>query len=205
MALTQVSSEVLGNLSQLSVVGNVTTYGYYIGDGGLLSNINTAAVLTIGNLNSLEVAGLTTLHGTLFANSGIKSDNKTSGAIVIPDQGGLAVNGNIRTTAIYADNYFFGNGTVFSSGGGGSQTTFESLNKNINSYPFVVNYSGGLIANLFYTVPGSGYTITKRINYNLYNQIANIVISGSALGTAIFTKNITYIGNIASGASYTVT
>ena len=78
MALTTVNNDVLG--SNLTIQGNITSANivatkYFIGDGGLLSNVNATQITTLGNLNTLTVANTATVYGNLNAVTGVYTNN----------------------------------------------------------------------------------------------------------------------------------
>jgi hypothetical protein len=78
--------------------------------------------------------------------------------------------------------------------------TFETLSKNLKSFPYTISYNGTQIANLSYTTGGG--TMIKALNYS-GDLIANIVISGTYLSET-YTKTLTYANTSITGASYSV-
>lgn len=204
MPLTKINPDVISNIANLTVAGNITTYGYYLGDGGLLTNIGNIQVTTVGNLTSLNISGITTAYGNILAVSGARSTSTITGAIQVTGSGGLGVNGNVVTTAIYTDQYFYSNGTPFSGYAGSDiPTNFETLNKNLKVYPYTINYQGRLFANIVYTISGLP-NLVKAFSYS-NSQISGISISGGMLGTKILFKNLSYSGTTITGASYSQT
>lgn len=92
-------------------------------------------------------------------------------------------------------NYILGGST------GSSSQSFETVSKNLNSYPFSVNYSGTQITSVVYTVPAG--TITKSITYNGDNNVASVTLSGDLPSTITEkTKTITYTSGKITSVSY---
>lgn len=85
--------------------------------------------------------------------------------------------------------------------------TFETVSKNLNGYPYVVNYTtdyrGTIVSNVVYT-PSSGNMIVKEFTYPYDSaQIQSIAIHGTILAN-VFYKNLTYSNSSVSSVSYTV-
>jgi hypothetical protein len=203
MPLTQVNADVVGNLAFLESSGNISTTAFFIGDGSLLTNLANVGLTTVGNLAGLEVDGTIKTTGIIYANAGIPATNTTTGAVQITGTGGLGVNGNVVTTSIYTDNYFYSNGVRYQGFTSQLPITFETLSKNLPAYPYSVNYVSGAISNVVYTIPSSG-TVTKAFTYALSGLITGISLAGPGLGTAIYTKNLSYTGTSLSGATYSI-
>jgi len=115
--LTITGSNVVANANILA--GNTVSANYFLGDGGLLSNINVAGGDSIINGNS----------NVVVAANGNVTTSVSGNANV------LVVTGNaIVTTGIKTDNYMYANGAPFSGGGGG------------NAQPQIFNvYQGGAL------------------------------------------------------------
>lgn len=85
---------------------------------------------------------------------------------------------------------------LIESGGGSAQETFESVSKNLKSYPYSLNYTSGVLNSIVYTVPGG--TITKTLNYT-GNNLTSIVLSGNTPEGITLTKTLSYTsGNLTS-------
>jgi len=78
--------------------------------------------------------------------------------------------------------------------------TFESVSKNLNSYPYVITYSGADINYITYTL-GGGLTIVKTFNYTS-GDITSIVLSGSTPSGISLTKTLAYSGGNVSSITY---
>lgn len=78
--------------------------------------------------------------------------------------------------------------------------TFETINKNLSSYPATLNYNnnGDLITIVYNTGAGN---ITKTLNYTSGN-LTSIVLSGSTPAGISLTKTLTYTGENLTGVSY---
>lgn len=81
-----------------------------------------------------------------------------------------------------------------------TNVSFETVSKNLNSYPYTINYTSGILSSIVYTV-GSN-TITKTLNYTS-GALTSIVLSGSGLPIGItLTKTLSYTSNNLTSASY---
>jgi ABC-type uncharacterized transport system substrate-binding protein len=83
---------------------------------------------------------------------------------------------------------------------GSAASTFETVNRNLASYPHAINYTSGRISSIVYTLPGPT-TITKTINYT-GERVTSIVLSGATPSGISLTKTITYTGDNITGVSY---
>ncbi len=81
-----------------------------------------------------------------------------------------------------------------------TNVSFETVSKNLNSYPFTVNYTGSVLTSIVYTV-GSN-SITKTLNYTT-GVLTSIVLSGTGLPSGItLTKTLSYTSNNLTSVSY---
>lgn len=76
-------------------------------------------------------------------------------------------------------------------GAGGE--TYESVSKNINSYPYVITYLGDNIDYIIYDL-GASLTIIKTFNYTGDN-LTSIVLSGDVPSGIDLTKTLSYTGS----------
>ena len=89
--------------------------------------------------------------------------------------------------------------TGFTSGAGSLQSTFETVNKNLNTYGFVLNYTGTSLTSIIYTKGTS--VITKTFSYT-GELLTSITLSGD-LPTGIQTiKTLQYTNSTLNGAVY---
>lgn len=88
---------------------------------------------------------------------------------------------------------------VLSWVGPGTGSTFESVSKNIKSYPYTLNYTGDKITSIVYNI-GDG-TITKTLNYS-GDIVTSIVLSGDTPSGISLTKTLNYTDNILTSVSY---
>jgi hypothetical protein len=81
-----------------------------------------------------------------------------------------------------------------------TNVSFETVSKNLNSYPYSINYTGTDLTSIVYTV-GAG-SITKTFNYT-GTELTSIVLSGSGLPSGInLTKTLSYTGTDLTSVSY---
>lgn len=76
---------------------------------------------------------------------------------------------------------------------------FETVSKNIKSYPYTLNYTGTQLTSIVYDI-GVG-TITKTFNY-VGSQIVSIVLSGDTPNGIELNKVFTYTGPTLSSITY---
>jgi hypothetical protein len=69
--------------------------------------------------------------------------------------------------------------------------SFETISKNLSSYPSTLTYTNDYLSNITYIVPSG--VIVKSLYYTPAGQLTSIVLSGSGLPTGTqTTKTITY-------------
>jgi hypothetical protein len=83
----------------------------------------------------------------------------------------------------------------------GISTTFETVNKNLSSYPNVFTYVSKKIDNIVYDL-GGGFTITKTFLYT-GNKILSVTLSGDIPAGIDTVKTFTYSGNDIDTIVYT--
>ena len=79
------------------------------------------------------------------------------------------------------------------------EESFESIAKNIKSYPFANTFTDGLLTSVVYTLPSG--TITKTVNY-ASGRVSSIVLSGATPIGIDLTKTINYSDGVVSSVSY---
>ena len=77
--------------------------------------------------------------------------------------------------------------------------TFETVSKNLKAYPAVLNYSGGNLTSIVYTI-GAG-SITKTLNYTS-GALTSIVLSGDTPSGIELTKTLNYTTGVLTSISY---
>jgi hypothetical protein len=79
------------------------------------------------------------------------------------------------------------------------QETFETVSKNLKSYPYALNYISGKLTSIVYTLPVG--SITKTLNYTS-GILTSIVLSGDTPSGIDLTKTLTYSGSVLTGVAY---
>jgi hypothetical protein len=179
--ITTTGTANVGNLLSLGTVGgNVGGNAVFLGDGGLLSNINIAAGSSIVNGNS---------NVTVAANSNVSiSVAGTSNVVVITNDsanvtGNLSVTGNITTGNITAS-LFTGN----FSGNGSALTAITGANVT------------GTVANATYATSAGSATTAGTVTTNAQPNItstgtlASLSVSGNANVGNLNTANAGFVG-----------
>jgi predicted acyltransferase (DUF342 family) len=149
---------------QVSVTGNITTAGYFIGDGGLLSNIASS----YGNAN--VTAFLPTYTGNLAGNN-------------LALQGAAAVTGNITTSG-----YFFGNGSQLT----GIAASYGNANVAAFLPTYTGNLAGGNLA-VTGDITGSNIVITGGLtaqgDVSTYANLRTLGAQGNIVGADYVSAN----------------
>jgi hypothetical protein len=107
----------VGNLTSLSLSGNVNTTGYYFGNGSQLTGIITSVTKIISGTSNVSVfdsSNITVSVGgtanTVIFSSATPATSSTTGAVRIA--GGLGATGNIIAGDNVTASYFVGSGTA---------------------------------------------------------------------------------------------
>lgn len=88
----------------------------------------------------------------------------------------------------------------FGSGGGASAEEFETVSKNLKSYPYALAYTGNLLTTITYDL-GSGLEIVKTFGYT-GEQLTTITLSADTPSGIALTKTLDYTGKLLTGVSY---
>ena len=81
----------------------------------------------------------------------------------------------------------------------GLSETFETVNKNLKSWDYALNYTGSNLTSIVYT--DGVDTITKTLNYT-GSDLTSIVLSGDTPSGIDLTKTLTYTGADLTGVAY---
>lgn len=95
--------------------------------------------------------------------------------------------------------YLRGDGTWSTISVTGLGEEFETVSKNLKSYPYSLTYTSGVLTSIAYTT-GSG-TITKTLNYTS-GVLTSVVLSGSTPSGIDLTKTLTYSSGVLTSISY---
>jgi plastocyanin len=171
--------------NSLSVVGNIQTANYFVGDGYYISNINAANVSTTKISNGNSQANIGTIGGNLDITI-------SSNSVAKFYDSGLSVTGAISATGNVTGNYILGNGyfltgvitSVANINNGTSNITVVSADGNI-----IVGVSG--VGNVVVFAPTGEY-VTGVLSASGNVTGANLLTSGaiSAIGTITSAANI---------------
>jgi hypothetical protein len=83
--------------------------------------------------------------------------------------------------------------------GASYQEAFETVSKNLKSYPAAYNYAAVKLTSVVYTTPSG--TITKTLNYT-GDALTSIVLSGSTPSGIALTKTLAYTSGVLTSVSY---
>jgi len=81
----------------------------------------------------------------------------------------------------------------------GLSEQYETVSKNLKSYPYALNYTGSDLTSIVYTLPSG--TITKTLNYTS-GVLTSIVLSGDTPSGIDLTKTLSYTGTDLTGVAY---
>ena len=78
-------------------------------------------------------------------------------------------------------------------------SSFDTVSRNLSSYPYIINYSGTTISSIVFNL---GLTsVTKTFNYNSGN-LTSVVLSGDTPSGISLTKTLFYVGGKVSSITY---
>jgi hypothetical protein len=84
---------------------------------------------------------------------------------------------------------------------GAMPLSYESISKNLNTYPYTITRTGNLISTITYTTPSGNYV--KSYNY-VQGVLSYVTISGTPLGSSVYTKTLNYVSGVITSVSYSV-
>lgn len=84
--------------------------------------------------------------------------------------------------------------------GGALTESFETVSKNLRSFPYTLIYTSGVLTSIDYDL-GGGLSILKTLNYTS-GVLTSIVLSGDTPAGIDLTKTLTYTGGVLTGVSY---
>ena len=146
---------------------------------------NTAKVTNANHTGDVTGSGVLTLQAEAISNKPLATPTGADTFLFLDVTDGLLKQNNISTLP---------------SNGSGLVSTFETVNKNLSTYPAALNYNGsGDITSVVYTVPGG--TITKTLNYTS-GDLTSIVLSGNTPAGINLTKTLNYTAGNLTGVSY---
>lgn len=91
-------------------------------------------------------------------------------------------------------------GVRWSTPASGLGETFETVSKNLRSYPYTLSYSGGELVAIVYNL-GGGQTIVKNL-VRVGGVLTQVVLTGSTPTGGTLTKNLSYTDGNLTGVSY---
>jgi hypothetical protein len=151
--------------------------------GELALNYSDGKLYFKNSTNSIDYIGNGgTLTNSVVVTNTTQSTSTTTGALVV--SGGVGVGGNLWVGG--------DNGNIV-------KTSYETVNKNLRSFPAAFNYSGTNIASIVYTTPSG--SITKTFNYT-GSTLTSIVLSGDTPQGIALTKTLNYTNELLSSVGY---
>ena len=191
-----------GNLSALNITAtgsaNITAGGFFVGDGGFLSNVTAASNVAVTQIaNGTSVVGISSSGGNVELTSGGTLSFQTNGTnldILIPTTSAA----NVTTTANVSGGNLLTGGRVVATGNIVSSANISGVN-------FIGNGSflTGLAAGDNITNGTSNVTVASGADTTV-GVAGSTILTVSSTGTAVTglstaTGNITATGNVAGG------
>lgn len=168
-------------VSGLTVIDGLTANRIYTTQLDALSANITVLDIKQYELNGLNIQGDHTIQGSISA-----------GGIAYAGGGKLATETFVTTLVSgYA---------LISSLSNYLPITFETVSKNLKSYPATYTYSSGILSSIIYTTDSG--SITKTFNYTS-GLLTSIVLSGNTPSNILLTKSFGYSGSTLINTSYT--
>ena len=185
-----------GNLSALNITAtgsaNVTAGGFFVGDGGFLSNVTAASNVAVTQIaNGTSVVGISSAGGNVEVTAGGTLVIETDGATVqfnVPTTYGSA---NLTTTGNVSGGNVLTGGEVIATGNVTSSANIAAVN-------FLGN--GSFLTGIDATAISNGTSnVTVATNANTTVGVAGTtVLEVAAAGTTV-TGTMTATGNVAGG------
>jgi hypothetical protein len=82
----------------------------------------------------------------------------------------------------------------------GIEEAFETVARNLNSFPYTFSYNNDELSSITYTT-GAGMSVVKTFNYT-DGVLTSIVLSGNTPNGIALTKTFTYEGDSLTGVTY---
>jgi len=82
---------------------------------------------------------------------------------------------------------------------GGAPETYETISKNLRSYPATLSHTAGELASISYATPSGA--VVKTFN-RIAGRLASIVLSGALPSGIATTKTLTYTNDTLTGVAY---
>ena len=210
--VTTANTNLKGYTDNLVTTANTNMKGYV---DNINSTLTANAAVQAGNIATIQ-STYARLSGATFTGA-VSAPNITLTTALPITSGGTGANTATRALQNLLPNSVSSSGYVLTANGDGTfywevpqagpegtfETSYETLNKNLSAYNYVINRSGSTITSIVYTLPNT-QTITKAFTYNGSGQITSMSISGVPLGSTVYTKNLAYSGTFVSGASYSI-
>lgn len=190
-----------GNLSVLNITAtgsaNITAGGFFVGDGGFLSNVTAASNVAVTQIaNGTSVVGISSSGGNVEITSGgtlvFQTDGTTIDITVPMTTANITATGNISGT------YILGNGSQLTGIGAGDSITNGTSNVTVASN---ANTTVGVAGTTVLDVGSTGSAVTGIISATGNISGGNITTAGAMEATGLISSGttITATGNVAGG------
>ncbi len=211
-----------GNLSALNITAtgsaNITAGGFFVGDGGFLSNVTAASNVAVTQIaNGTSVVGISSSGGNVELTSGGTLSFQTNGTnldILIPTTsaanvtttanvsggnlltgGRVVATGNIVSSANISGVNFIGNGSFLTGLAAGDNITNGTSNVTVASG---ADTTVGVAGSTILTVSSTGTAVT-----GLSTATGNITATGNVSGGNIITGGAVIATGAVSGSTFT--
>ena len=187
-----------GNITGLNITasgsGNINAGGFFIGDGGFLSNVTAASNVAVTQIaNGTSVVGISSSGGNVEITSGgtlvFQTDGTTIDVIVPMTTANITATGNISGT------YILGDGSQLTGLPAGDSITSGTSNVTVASN---ANTTVGVAGTTVLDVGSTGSAVT-----GLISATGNITATGNVAGGNIVTGGAVVATGDVSGATIT--
>ena len=203
--LTGVQATEVGTLPSLSVTGNINIGGYYIGDGGLLTNLQVSTSYANSNVAAFLASGTDTSNIITTAN--VSGAYLIGNGIAIRSINAANVLGTVANATYAATSGFTNSANLAARITGNAQPnitsvgilTSASISGNVNmgsNLTVVGNIYGNLVGNISANLVVPGANTQILYNYN-GNAMANAALTFNQASKVLFVDGVvSATGNI---------
>ena len=195
-----------GNLSVLNITAtgsaNITAGGFFVGDGGFLSNVTAASNVAVTQIaNGTSVVGISSSGGNVEITSGgtlvFQTDGTTIDVVVPMTTANITATGNISGT------YILGDGSQLSNVATGDNITSGTSNVTVASN---ANTTVGVAGSTVLTVASTGAEVTGIVSATGNVSGGNITTAGQVQADNVDATNgitagttVSATGNVSGG------
>ena len=215
--VTAVGSVTAGNLitaGLVSATGNIVSGGYFIGDGGFLSNITAISNVTTSQItNGTTVFAITGSNGDIFATVSGVGNVLTISPTTVTTNGIMSATGNIRGGNLVTPGAVSATGNVNAGNVNATTGSFTTVIGAANASSLTSGTVPSDRLTGIYTINISGYaatantvTVAAQPNITSLGNLTSLVVVGNVAGGNINTAGqVSAVGNLTGGNAFVTT